>query len=501
MASRNPFTSPLFDRLCKILLLQNYKAKDNVVIKDDDVRIRQFIGKNYTNFKVMNYEKSELVVFLITSIQIIKKLIKCLFYVLSAYVSTRMIPKRKDISKNTILIDSYIHTNYILKNDLKDKHLPHLQSLLHENDLESLFLPTLIFSPKIFKCYLKLRSKYNNLLIKESFLRFYDYALIICITFSKVRLSPKIYFKGIDVTELIKDELHDNRFDISFINAFINYFFYKNLKRLNLDFKSIVLWFENQVQNKGHCLGAKKYYKNKKVIGYTSSFICENYHMYQVPLDYEINSFLSPSHIVLSTLGNDYLFKRLYNKNIFYGPSFRFNHLKDVSKKIKSNSCSTICFLCEIDYHRTIKNLYRVIQVLEELNNAKTINLIIKYHPACIHKFNLKPHEKINYIHIKDSFNAALSGSNIVIGSGTLSITESLLYNCFVILLSNNSGVTQVPVPKNFQRFINLIYCDTELKNSIKNNLDYNYDNMIKFHDLFVNPDEITIKNLVSHLK
>jgi hypothetical protein len=52
--------------------------------------------------------------------------------------------------------------------------------------------------------------------------------------------------------------------------------------------------------------------------------------------------------------------------------------------------------------------------------------------------------------------------------------------------LSNNSGVTQVPVPEELKSYINIVYSDTEIQELISLNLNYNKKNRISYDDVFV---------------
>ena len=490
IASRNPFTSPLFDRLCKLLLLTKLsKEYSQIIVKDSDFRFCRFVNKHlnqcYVNESVSIFIINQLKNFLIY----VKKFFKYILYITTVYLLSRFYKKKQNICKNTTLIDTYIHSGKITDETcmiLFDKYLPNIVPILQSNGLNPLYIPTIIPTKNLFFDYIRLRKVRLNCQIKESYLTIIDFIYILFNTFSRVKIKKNIFFYKFNISELIRYEYVDNLFDISSIIAKINYRFHKSLSVKKINFKNLIVWFENQVLNKGHCFGVRTFYPNKKIVGYTSSFICDNYHMYQVPTLYEYESDLSPTHVVLSTYGYEHLFREVYKDSIVFGPALRFEHLKSEHSSYFESKNYTVCFLCEIDTSKSIDTLSRLIRVIDNIELDESINLIIKYHPTCMKKFVFDPHNKINFYYAEHNLYEVFVSSNIVIGSGTLSITESLLFNNYTILLSNNSGVTQIPVPEELKLYINNVYSDAELQESISLNLNYNKKNRISYDDVFV---------------
>ena len=221
--------------------------------------------------------------------------------------------------------------------------------------------------------------------------------------------------------------------------------------------------------------------------------------MYQVPTLYEYKSDLCPTHVVLCTYGYQHLFREVYKDSIVFGPALRFKHLNSDYKSRNKSKNNTICFLCEIDSKKSVKTLSRIISIIENIKLEEPINLIVKYHPTCFQKFILGKHKNINFIYNEGNLYDAFISSNIVVGSGTLSITESLLFNNYTILLSNNSGITQIPVPNSLRSFVNVVYSDNQLQESISRNLNYTFQSKFKYNDIFFPNSDI--KDLIQILQ
>ena len=77
---------------------------------------------------------------------------------------------------------------------------------------------------------------------------------------------PYNKLKKIDYSDIIYNEINSNINLSSQILAWQNYFFFKNLKKINIKIKKNINWFENQSQDKGWNLGARTFFPNAKVL-------------------------------------------------------------------------------------------------------------------------------------------------------------------------------------------------------------------------------------------
>ena len=58
--------------------------------------------------------------------------------------------------------------------------------------------------------------------------------------------SKKDKLEKISLTDLIIEEVLDQKNNFSYLESYINYIFIKNLKKKNFIIKTSIVWFENQ---------------------------------------------------------------------------------------------------------------------------------------------------------------------------------------------------------------------------------------------------------------
>ena len=130
-----------------------------------------------------------------------------------------------------------------------------------------------MFVPAYTSLRLKNFLKTNNqkkVIIKEKYIKLIDFIFIIKnFFFHNIKINEKLLKDDFKI--LLYEEINSYKNIRSKIVSYINYLFFKNLKKKKIQIKKIISWHENQIIDKGWSLGVKKYFPKVDYTGYQGS--------------------------------------------------------------------------------------------------------------------------------------------------------------------------------------------------------------------------------------
>ncbi len=478
LASRNPHQSHLFERLCKIRLLEIISSQNKILeVHVDDFCLYRFILKNFKkeslNVVFVGNKKSRISILNIILYRYAKyvAIILCK-WALSSFHRLNLIR-----GKELFLIDTFVYSGSdgqgtINDGVYNDRYFPNLiEHAGSKIDSEILYVPTLLMGKGFLPSYLKLL-KQKNFLPKEPFLSVKDWLNLIILPLGKINLrNVNLKVKNYNIYDFIKDEIIFNRFSISKLISGINYNFIKRLKYRNISIEGFIEWYENQVIDRGMILGLRKHFPDVKVCAYQGFVICPIYNFYLAPTKYEDDHLLTP-HLIAVT--GDCLLetpKTHYNIQTIVAPAFRFQHLyKPWEPPIEKNKIK-ILIPFSICLNTSLENLKMLYNAVEKTAEPNTYEIIVNLHPA-VSTDNIRNDLQKNFTNIvisDQSFYFNVRRCNLLVGSTSSACVEALVYGLDIMIIGSRTGITSNPIPHKYINKCKVVYSCNDLKNQIEN--------------------------------
>ena len=451
--SRNNYQSNMFTNILSLYFVDYMLKQNNYnVIIVENLSLKKQLNINYPNIRVnlstktiskLTYAKNN---FLRPFIDIKNIFARSINYFFSKS-KTRTL-KFLSASK-IILIDTFIQIDSLKSQKYLERNYNYLLSTQTIVDEKSIFfVPTIngAFNKKILNNIKKTSDE--NLIYKHDFLTLDIYFKIFKLMISSNIKVNDFTFRGLNINCLIKDNIRNKKFDMSLFEALISFYFFKQLKNKRVDLNGVIDWNENQPIDKGFVKGCKTFYRNTLIKGYQGFIVSYIYNMQLCPTDLEIDNNLIPHELVVT--GHDLLpiIKRFSKKiNVTVGPAFRFFKLNNKINLKKLNN--KILVILPFGVNPSIN----LIKTLDEICATKEIdyeNFFLKPHPTDdfnLLKSKIKNADKYNFVF--DKFSNIISEFTITIGNTSSALMESLLYSVPVIVIPNNKGITQNPIPSS----------------------------------------------------
>ena len=449
ITSRNNYLCKLFD-ICVInMFIEKFleNNKELKKIKTTNYLLYLFLKEEYKELEItipLHIRLNEkFKYFFKCYIDIIKFCIKSSIGLLNFKLYNKS--KISSVSKIT-LIDSFIDAGNLNKKSI-DRNYTGISNFLNDDESKNIyFLPSFLglLYPSRFKA-VRNKSKLK-VLFKTNFLKFSDYFK----AFSLIKRNNfhfKNNFLGNINIDYILDKIHSlNKYDNSTFDAILNYLFIKNLHNDKIKIKLFISWFENQQIDKGYIYGLRRFYPQTKIKGYQGFIVSYDYNIQLIPTSFEIENNLCVDEIVV--VGEKLKSNFPDNIKIKSGPAFRFNFIndKEISKKLNPS----ILILLPVGFGQSNNILKNVFDSLKF--SDKEIHVKIKPHPLFeINDLNFNHLNKnISYEFVSGKLTENLDNVHVVLGNTTSALIESLVNFTPVIVIPNNKGITQNPIPKEF---------------------------------------------------
>jgi len=476
-ASRNTFSSPLFHYCCCLVLLKD-------VLKNN-YRITKILTDSSAFSKIIDVYLHKSNSFshhaLCSRKQFtIKELLKLAYYgiaeplrVFFISILYKFLFHLPDIrgKQNIILVDTFILSQFVDT----DRYYPGLLEKIPDNQRNNIFfVPTWYgIKPKEMVRILKqLRQGKKKYLLKEHFLKTKDYLYawgyifrILCLR----KRIPSAFFRGIDVSPLVKDELTRLKGFTTSFQALLNYRFTKRLKEMGINVRMAVDWFENQEIDKGWNAGFRRYMPETRCIGYQGCIVTPHY-LCMYPTSFEKRNGILPHKICVMGKNLKEAVKTFCHELVVEtSPAFRFQYLWDERRYQPESGYFTILISLHIALDTNVAFLKIVSDILDELNES--VRIWVKPHPTTsIEKIkkNFKDPWPERFCFVQGNFNDIVEQADLLISTASSTCMETLAKGIPVIIVGSRIGLTHNPIPSSIpQDLWRLCYTKEELLEAI----------------------------------
>jgi Capsule polysaccharide biosynthesis protein. len=230
------------------------------------------------------------------------------------------------------------------------------------------------------------------------------------------------------------------------------------LKESNIKIDLIVDWFENQTVDRGFNKGAHDYFPNTKLVGYLSTLESLTYDFHLQPIQVEYDNGVLPDLIYVNGRGFIKEIKKYFSDlPVALAPAFRFNKnlINEIKIKRLDNKQYKLLVLLPMSRSDALNILTLLIKYFEQ-QKLTSIQILIKSHPVTnINKIRLSlPSWPSAFKQINDDFSFLINHADIVISTSSSACLESLANGVPVIIIGNEKGVTQNPIPASVPKII-----------------------------------------------
>jgi hypothetical protein len=418
-ASRDEFQSNIYKFLCIYKVLNHQNSLIHCVILDSETQ-RKILEEKFSKIKFSVKKK-----YFYKQISFIRTIV--FFLIQFTFVKLVFFFKKKIYSSTNILFDTFVlnwKKNYNLYPGLKKK--------INYKNLR--IVPTFTnLSLKHFFFYVITRYKNNNIIFKENFLLFRDLIQFFFFKFSDTKIIFNKFYE-IDLTDIIYEELNENKYLRSVVQAYLNFFFFKRLSYKNIKLTKVINSFENQIVDKGWNLGVNTYYPCIDNIGYNISSHHPQFH-YIYPTISEYKANVLPKKIYVT--GRKFIQERkkfCKNLDISLVKNFRFLNSNKDNFFINNKDIKVLILLSGIKTHDNY--LINLIKDNYDFFLDNKIRVAFKFHPILNSLYLFKEINNYKFFYeVKGNGSEIINRSKIVITTSfTAGLYESLIKKCFTLL-------------------------------------------------------------------
>ena len=486
IASRNKYQSKLFERCCKLILMQKLIDSKFTIkrIETFDAAlakiIKDYVQKHKFNIKVISKETFLGYLWRIT--RPFRQLI-----IATYQFSWRFINRSKKYAYHfnkidaITLLDTFVLNSTpgaggtINNKNYNDRYYTGIfDHLTHSESKNIYYLPTIVGFWNPASMFSTIRNCEQKFIIPDDFLSLSDFLKILSHPFKLHRIKiPNILFQGLNIKSLIKQEIYNTCSDQISLLSILYYIFPYRLRSKGIKVRLLVDWFENQVIDRGLVCGFHKFLPKAKTIGYQGYIISPALHLYIFPNRTELLSKAIPNKI--GVIGEGLIKQiKIFSKdlNIVVSPAFRFQKLWDKRKTDPSKDFFTILISLPISL-KDSKNILDKITFVNDNLADLSINyrMIIKPHPTyTIEK--IKSLVKYNWDRIykfsSGDFVDILEQSDLVITNASSTAVEPLARAVPVIIVGDKNGILQNPIPNTINKEMwNVCYSKIDIQKNI----------------------------------
>lgn len=504
IASRDTYNSNLFQYCCYLEILER-------LWKDKTHRPRLIFIESFGLAKAIQkwaFQKNAKVEFVhyyygkIRSLVIhlnpfrvwIKFVVILLLRLVAAFFSKRRY-KSKNINKinSPIIIDTFVHNNCLSKEGIfKDHYYPYLHEYLKEKAIPVIVHPVLYgFHYNYFSLYERMRKSNTYFIIREDFLKTYDY--ILALSYPLKFLYRKIeiaYFRDFALLDIIKEE-QKTQLSISSLEAGLIYHLFLRLGKTSIQPKIIINWYENQVIDKALIAAARKAFPQTKIIG-TQMFIHSPNCLNLFPSQSEVQSGLVPD-ILLETSKRQCLVARAFTNAIPCKPAaaLRYAHLFNIRKPhlILAKDRQIILVLLSF-------SIMEALEVLDILNTIlgqirEDVSILIKNHPDYSAEDLIRVFGRSRWPDrfevFKDDLAEILDRVSMVIVSNSSSMMEAAAKGIPIIFLGRQTALNHNVLSDLKIDFVTECFSNSELLAGINKYLSLSAEKIYEYRKTGIN--------------
>jgi hypothetical protein len=459
--SRNTLISPLFKNICYLILLKvkakNRELPEEIIVGSPGLKrlLNDYKKTNNYNFNIAY--KGKILFFIViqqifTFLKIASNLfLRWFFAILSQEKSKHEVPE------NLILLDIFLFVNSMQNGILKDRYYPGLMDHIDPEDSKKIYyIPSFYGIWNYRRIFREIRQSGLNFILKEDFLKIWDYFLALMLPFKIKAIDVKKEFEGFNIKPLIKEEILNDRVSSSSINGILNYLFVKRLREKSIKVKTFINWFENQTIDHGFNMGFQKFYSETELNGYLGIPLQNNY-LSLYPTNQEKDAQVIPKKIFVIGKGFVESVKEFCpDLNVKVAPAFRHSGIWSKRKLYPDSGKYVVLIALPILIGESGEMLEMIISMAKklELNNCY---FQIKPHPSHnTNKLKSKWSKKLlyNFSFVAGDFNSCVEKSDVLISSASSACLETIAKGIPVIITGSRIGLTQLVIPKDVSKEI-----------------------------------------------
>tara|TARA_B110001450_G_C17666934_1_gene499986 strand:- start:1810 stop:3531 length:1722 start_codon:yes stop_codon:yes gene_type:complete len=446
---RNTNDCNLFKSLCKLELVKQYcsTGKSGTIILDSPFVYQTVKNICHPKIKIVNTKGWFSRVFSIIA-KNTKPFVVMMVTFSSRFIASRVIGRRTlpaEQSKITI-VDTVFYNTSFREKEFYDRHFPGMLEGLSGDEIDSIFYIGYYYRiNNLFDYFKKIKSSTSNILIIEEFLKFRDYLYAISSFRFLFKNFKFVKFRGCDITSLFQECYYENIVNIGTSEGLLKYRFISRLKQRGVELRSVLMWFENQPNNRGMQIGLNEFYPDTPTNGYIGFFNSNNV-VGVYPSAEELTSGVLPHNI--SVIGKKIVPEiKIFcpELNVMISPALRFQSLLNLGQVLEPPKFVLLVVLpiFKQESYTILESLYSVVR------RDSNVAVKIKIHPGS----NIKSIEKfvsgfgfarcITEVPVYD----AILESSVVMTSASSSAVEAVLLGRPTLLLSDCRGPTKNPIP------------------------------------------------------
>ena len=440
-STRNPYNSKIFYYYLSYYFLKKILAKDKfkIIIVDSSVQKKiyeRLIKRRRKNITIILKKKS-----FNNKVRFLKFFFRFLIIKIS-----KLIDKKKKISKKPSLIMTYVLDGYVLKS----RYFPNLFEKIKKKK-NIFFVPNIaIFKISSFIKNLILLRRENSYLLKEDYISILDIFSILILN-SKIKnfFKKNIFIEDFFLTEIVEEEILNQKNTFITLESYLNYLFLKKLKSRGIDLKTSIVWFENQPFERSWSYAMNMYHKKSNNLGYMGIVSADMY--------------ISQDH----TLPEDRKFHTVPKLILTIGNYFK-NSIKKYDSKLKTKAVSALSFQHLFKKKKINKknqilvalpilknDSENIIKICKNLMNYKKLSkfdLLIRPHPTTNSNYLEKELNNLNIKNVKIDYNEnffdSLMQSKFFFGGMSSTSLEALIFDVPTVIYKSNDYLSSTCIPK-----------------------------------------------------
>lgn len=512
VTSRNTFSGILYDRMCKLSLLEHLiTSRESISVVIVDSRgmgdaVKQICSRHSLNINII-YEKSlkrNFIYLLVTNF------LKSIYLIANMWFWPKLISRSTPLgTKPLIIIDTFLYPDsFKADSSLLARNYPGLlDNVNHITDKYDVVLTPTFYSIRtpiqFIKAYWRTSKSNESVFLKEYCLQFSDYLRAIINNYIiPFRITKYPVWNGLDISKIVVEERNEEYSTTTLLNSLFIYYFFRRISKQNRKLGLVIDWNENQTIDRSLNLAVKKYHPGSYVVGY-QGFIAPGYYLSVNPTSYEMTGNTLPDEICV--IGKSYKKEKLAqcgDLNITTAPAFRFQEIIELNQKNRDkikknrvvvalplfiNSCSEIIRLCQ-----------------DVANTLNEMEFIIKYHPAHNQK-EIKGLVKItsNKIEFTEKrIRDLLETASILISEASSVCMEAAVLGIPVAIVGSHIGPTMNPLEDLVpNRAWEVVYNKEDLINFIMDNVTKINQKIIEIDNFFEKDDGLWLQKLVQKIE
>ena len=359
--------------------------------------------------------------------------------IIRAVLRSRVTSELKNI-RECYVIRTWINERIInSRNSFRDAYFGNLLNYLIKQNIKVVVLAGVVNNYR--KVISSLKNKKDVLIIPEEyFLRYLDCLKLMSFSiFRRIKLKKKIYFRGIEVTQLYQEEIKKSYRNLADQQNILRYFIGRRLGQ-NLSFHTYIQTYENYAWEKLSILGIRESRNNRivpRILGFQHAFVSRNSFKY-FPGEKERDIISLPDKII--TMGA--VTKRIMERYGTYKPK-----IFEIGCALRQEYLSNIKSLKRRRFNKILVPLTMVVDesiaIISFVYNSRifetNIKVIIRPHPllpfeSFKRKLNFRIPENC-IIDNKKRLNEELSTTDVVAYTWSTVAVEALKIGLPVIYL------------------------------------------------------------------